>query len=294
MKILIVGVVNNPQLVRLREEAEKLGHLVDGCYSKDLVLYSDQKEFKPTLLGVEFDYDVIYLWTLGDKRWEWYAACKYLDEKRGSIIVNPNTIKDEFSYSPTPANHMLFLSKAGIPVPPTFAIFSPSAIDAVEKEIEYPMVAKNAMIHKGKSVRLANSKNDLVQILHDQENSYPVLIKKFVPNDGDIRVFVIGGHVVGAMKRRSSEGDFRSNISLGGHGDTYDLDKNKKVADMAEKSAKVCGVEIAGVDIIEDKNTGELFVLEVNDGPQFTGIEKYTGLNIAGEIIKYFERLHKK
>ena len=63
--------------------------------------------------------------------------------------------------------------------------------------------------------------------------------------------------------------------------------------ELAEKAAQITKTEIAGVDIIINKETGELYILEVNPAPQFEGLEKYTGVNVAVTIIEYFESLKK-
>jgi ribosomal protein S6--L-glutamate ligase len=47
------------------------------------------------------------------------------------------------------------------------------------------------------------------------------------------------------------------------------------------------GVSIAGVDMLQSKR-GPL-ILEVNSSPGLGGIEKSTGIDIAGKIIEYCE-----
>jgi ribosomal protein S6--L-glutamate ligase len=142
---------------------------------------------------------------------------------------------------------------------------------------------------------MANSKDEIEKIIKENKEISPsFIIREFIPNDGDIRVFTVGYLAIGAMKRIPPEGDFRSNISLGGTGENYELEKYPKVKLLAEKAAEITGTEIAGVDIILHKETGNPYILEVNPGPQFTGFEKYTGVNAALEIIKYFEILHSK
>ncbi|BCX15035.1 MAG: hypothetical protein KatS3mg088_718 [Patescibacteria group bacterium] len=60
------------------------------------------------------------------------------------------------------------------------------------------------------------------------------------------------------MKRMPTrEGEFRSNISQGGKGESFDLEKYPEIKDLAEKAAKVTRTEIAGVDIIINKSTGK-------------------------------------
>jgi len=78
-----------------------------------------------------------------------------------------------------------------------------------------------------------------------------------------------------------------------GKGEKFDLKENVEIQKMAEKISEVMRAEIAGVDIIVNSKTGVPHIIEVNRGPQFAGLEKYTGVNAAGEIIKYFEKVVK-
>ena len=106
-------------------------------------------------------------------------------------------------------------------------------------------------------------------------------------NSEDIRAFVVGNKVVAAMKRIGSKNDFRSNIHQGGRGEITELTEEEKA--IAIKSAKLLNLPIAGVDIIRSKR-GPL-VLEVNSTPGLQGIEEFTKVNVAGEIINYIETL---
>ena len=120
-----------------------------------------------------------------------------------------------------------------------------------------------------------------------------VVVREYIPNDGDIRVFIMGGKAIGALARRPKEGDFRANISQGGSGDVFDLETRPDVREIAEKMAAACGLAIAGVDIMLNKETGAPYVLEVNESPQIEGFEKYTGVNAAKAMIEYFVSLVK-
>ena len=101
----------------------------------------------------------------------------------------------------------------------------------------------------------------------------------------DLRIIVIGGKVVGAMKRTAKGNEFRSNFSLGGEVEKWNLSKNDKV--IAKRVAKSCGLDYCGVDIMKDLK-GNSFVLEVNRQCQFKGFEKATGINVAKKIIDFF------
>jgi ribosomal protein S6--L-glutamate ligase len=114
-----------------------------------------------------------------------------------------------------------------------------------------------------------------------------VILQEFIHEAGgaDIRVIIVNGSIVGAMKRQGKEGEFRSNLHRGGKATMINLSREEKA--VALKAAKAMGLAIAGVDMLQS-NRGPM-VLEVNSSPGLEGIEKSTGLDIAGRIVEYVE-----
>lgn len=114
-----------------------------------------------------------------------------------------------------------------------------------------------------------------------------ILIQEFIKEAGgsDIRVFIVDGKIVGSMKRTGAEGDFRSNIHRGGSAAVIKLTPKEKRA--ALKASESMGLSIAGVDLLQSSR-GPL-ILEVNSSPGLQGIEKATGVDIAGKIVEYIE-----
>lgn len=294
MKILIVGLVKNDQLERLKQEAQKRGHSLDGCYVSELVIETGNNFFEPTLRGKSLeDYDLIYLWSVGQRRWEWYTVALYLSEKIGTKIVNQKAIDPEYNFYLTPAIDYLKQVNSDLSFPRSAIIFSHKSVESVINNFEFPLILKVSGGRQGKGVFKLENKEDLIQKSKELEEITPSqVIREFIPNDGDIRIFTVGYKAIGAMKRTpTKEGEFRSNISQGGKGEKYDLAKNPQIQEIAQKASEVLKTEIAGVDIIINKETGKPYILEINPGPQFTGLEKFTGVNAALEIIKYFESL---
>ncbi|MDB9702214.1 30S ribosomal protein S6--L-glutamate ligase, partial [Flavobacteriales bacterium] len=115
-----------------------------------------------------------------------------------------------------------------------------------------------------------------------------VIVQEFIKEakGADIRVFIVDGVVVGAMKRQGKEGEFRSNLHRGGSAEIFQLSDEEENA--ALKAAKSMGLGIAGVDMLQSAR-GPL-ILEVNSSPGLEGIENATGKDIASQIIKYVER----
>ena len=107
------------------------------------------------------------------------------------------------------------------------------------------------------------------------------------PDGSGVRVAVIGGHAVAAMKRIGAVGDFRPNIALGGVGTRYEL--NDAARRVAEDAARAVGADIAGVDIL-GADTDSLMVCEVNACPQFLGLESACGIDFPGAVLDHIER----
>lgn len=186
------------------------------------------------------------------------------------------------------------LSKYDIDMPKTiFASNLSSAKDVIALSGGAPLVLKFLEGTQGVGVVLVDSEAAAKSVL-DAFNGMHVniLVQEFIKesNSTDIRVFVVDGKVVGAMKRKGVEGDFRSNIHQGGSATVYKLNSVEKKT--ALQAAKAMGLGVCGVDMLPS-NRGPL-VMEVNSSPGFEGIEKATGLDIAGKVMEYIEKKVKK
>jgi RimK family alpha-L-glutamate ligase len=117
----------------------------------------------------------------------------------------------------------------------------------------------------------------------NEKNLGMFLWQKCLPTKWDIRVVIVGGVAIGGMKRSAVGDEFRSNFSLGGNVEVWDL--NDEERNLAEKVAKVCGLDYGGVDIMKD-NEGNNYILEVNRQCQFQGFEKATGINVAKKVVE--------
>lgn len=115
-----------------------------------------------------------------------------------------------------------------------------------------------------------------------------IMVQEYIKeaNGADIRCFVVGGKVVAAMKRQAkSPEEFRSNLHRGGTASVIEITDEER--NMAIRSARIIGLNVAGVDIVRS-NRGPL-IMEVNASPGLEGIEKATGVDVAEEIIKFIE-----
>jgi ribosomal protein S6--L-glutamate ligase len=114
-----------------------------------------------------------------------------------------------------------------------------------------------------------------------------ILVQEFIKEAGgaDIRAFIVGGKVVAAMERRAAPGEFRSNLHRGGSAAKIRITPEER--STAVRSAKAMGLRMCGVDLLRS-NHGPV-VMEVNSSPGLEGIERATGIDVAGAAIRYIE-----
>jgi len=182
------------------------------------------------------------------------------------------------------------LSKEGIGLPKTvFTNYSRNVEHVVASAGGAPVVLKLLEGTQGLGVVLAENQNAAQSVLEAFNGlKARVIVQEFIKEAGgaDIRAFVVDGEVVGAMKRQGKEGEFRSNLHRGGTAMHLELTEEEK--QTAIKAAEAVGLGVAGVDMLQSSR-GPL-VLEVNSSPGLEGIERATGVDIAGKIITYIEK----
>jgi ribosomal protein S6--L-glutamate ligase len=123
-------------------------------------------------------------------------------------------------------------------------------------------------------------------------------VERFVTYDNtDFRVDIVDGEFVGCYGRKASGTDWRTNITSGGS--VFMREPNDEIIHIAKKAAKICGTDIAGVDIIYDLDKEKYVVLEVNGIPAFaTPEQEKMGLNFNNKkielIVEMIDRKTKK
>ncbi len=182
------------------------------------------------------------------------------------------------------------LSRNGLGMPKTaFTNFSKGGEKQLIEQVGgAPLIIKLLEGTQGLGVVLAETKKAAQSVVEAFNGlKARVIVQEFIKEakGADIRAFVVNGKVVGAMKRQGAEGEFRSNLHRGGIATVIKLSRLEKQA--ALNAAKALGLDIAGVDLLQSAR-GPL-ILEVNSSPGLEGIEEATGVNIAGEIVKYVE-----
>ena len=196
---------------------------------------------------------------------------------------------DGISNSRDKLRSLQILSRHGLGMPATeFVRHREDVLPAIERVGGAPVVIKLLEGTQGIGVILAETMEvaaAIVETLHSAKQN--VLIQKFVAESRgrDIRAFVVGDRVVAAARRVAEGNEFRSNIHRGGQAQPVTLDEEYQAT--AVRAAEILGLRVAGVDMLEG-GSGPA-IMEVNSSPGLEGIEKATGIDVAGAVIDYVE-----
>ena len=185
---------------------------------------------------------------------------------------------------------MQLLARDGIGLPVTTFAHDPKvAEEVIEMAGGTPVVIKLLEGTQGLGVVLADTARSAKSVIEAfRATNTNILVQEFIKEAGgtDIRAIVVGGRVIAAMKRTGAEGEFRSNLHRGGSADVVKLSPEER--STAVRAAKAMGLNVCGVDMLR-ANHGPV-VMEVNSSPGLEGVEKATGLDIAGKIIEHIEK----
>jgi ribosomal protein S6--L-glutamate ligase len=182
------------------------------------------------------------------------------------------------------------LARRGIGLPVTAFTHDPNqAEDIIDLVGGAPVVIKLLEGTQGIGVVLGETVKSAKSVIEAfQGVNVNILVQQFVAEADatDIRALVIGERVVAAMRRSGPPGEFRSNLHRGGSGEMVRVTPQERSAAVA--AARTLGLNVCGVDMLRSKS-GPL-VLEVNSSPGIEGLEKATGIDVAGLMVDFLER----
>jgi glutathione synthase/RimK-type ligase-like ATP-grasp enzyme len=280
------GLVEPYELGRLREEARSLGVALEAVAPEDIDLIVSRGGRRAIRrCGQDVDLpDVLLPRTGSDTDYFALAILRQL-EQLGVAVINPSraieAVKDKLFA------HQL-LAQCNLPIPRTMLVRFPVDPDLVAQQIGFPCVVKLLIGSFGEGIVLSrdpSSFRDLMELVSNLDHRQSLILQQYIATrpGQDLRVMVIGGQVLGAMLRRSTDGSFKANISRGGDGEAFAL--NPEIEQLALQSAGAVGLEIAGVDLLFD---GDGYcVCEVNSAPGFQGFEAATGCNVARAMLTH-------
>ena len=273
---------------RLFESAKNRGHETEvvsylRCYM-NIAKANPRVFFK----GREINYDVVIPRIAAT--WTFYGASVVRQfELMGALSANSSA---SISRSRDKLRALQLIGNSGVEMPVTGYVHLSRDIESVLLTVgQPPYVIKLLEGTQGRGVVLTETMEAAVSAIETMKKiDANILIQEFISeaNGEDIRAIVVGDKVVASMKRKAKPGEFRSNVHLGGSVEGYKLTEDEEKS--AIKAAKVLGLSVAGVDLIQSQR-GPL-ILEVNSSPGLEGIERASGIDVAGKIIDYLEFKH--
>lgn len=175
------------------------------------------------------------------------------------------------------------LESDGLRVPPTWV--GESAAEALEmfERLGGDVVIKPLFGSEGRGlVRVSDMELARRAVFAIERLNAVIYMQSYVEHEGhDVRAFVVGGRVLGAIRRYPAQGQWRSNLSVGGRPEPVQLDGQAE--SLALRAASAVGARVAGVDLLPGR--AGWYVLEVNAVPGWKGLASATGLDVAAEVL---------
>lgn len=274
-RILLLGGQSDKQ--EDREAAgtflERFGKAMEGldsvrlmqCFYDELALRLDRDTFTVTErrnLTELKTYDLVVFKGAISHSYMAAAISRYLRRHRVDFLNDYGTYK-----SLNKLEQLVDLQAARLPLPPTLYIENHELMaDIVEQEWNFPLVLKAVNGSKGRYNYLIHSPDELKRTLgrHPGRN---FLVQTYIENDCDYRVLIVGGEVL-VLRRQSLDGGHVHNTSQGGRIEVVPIKTlPAEVIEASKKLADELGMEVAGVDVIQDKHTGRYYFLELNSQP---------------------------
>lgn len=210
----------------------------------------------------------------------------------GANIVNP-------LHTATTCGNKLFahmeLQRAGIKTPRAVSGFSEESAISCLETLGYPAVIKPTIGSWGRLIALLRDKDAAKAVIEDRMHMFPLYqiyyFEEFINRPPrDIRAIVIGDRVVAAIYRYSIDGEWKTNMALGGRAEACPI--TKELEDVCIKATNAVAGKIVGVDLMESKEHG-LMVHEINNTTEFKNTVQVTGVDIAGLMVDFCSELGK-
>ncbi|MEA1064599.1 30S ribosomal protein S6--L-glutamate ligase [Erwinia sp. HR93] len=272
---------------RLREAAIQRGHLVDIV--DPLTCYMNINPASPSVhdKGRRLPHYDAVIPRIGSAITFYGTAVLRQFEMLGSWPLNESVA---ITRARDKLRSLQLLARQGIDLPITGFAHSPGdTSDLIDMVGGAPLVVKLVEGTQGIGVVLAETRQAAESVIDAFRGlKAHILVQEYIKEakGRDIRCLVIGDRVVAAIERQAKEGDFRSNLHRGGMARNVTITPRER--EVALKAVETLGLEVAGVDILRSQR-GPL-VMEVNASPGLEGVETTSGIDIAGQMIRWIEQ----
>ena len=275
---------HNYSSTRLRQAAEARGHVVEAIDTARCYMSIDSEAPAVHYQGKALPHFDAVVPRIGPSMTFYGMAVLRQFEMMGTYCLNRS---EAIGRARDKLHAHQLLARYRLPTPPTAVARSPKDTKHVIALVGGPpMVLKLNESTQGKGVVLAETRKaaeSVVSAFRGLDANF--LVQDFIEEaaGSDIRCLVIGNTVVASMQRQAAQDDFRANLHMGGQAQPVILTKDEER--IAVRAARAIGLSVAGVDLLRAKDG--LKVLEVNSSPGLEGIERVSGLDIAGAMVEF-------
>jgi RimK family alpha-L-glutamate ligase len=232
------------------------------------------------------DFDLVYIRDFQGYEFERNAIAQYLAHTGTKFL---NTDVAQFQHISKLTQYMAF-SFSDVAIPRTLFAKGDVLVSAVLKNFSFPVILKSITGNSGKDNFMIESASELNETL-DTHKGIKFIVQEFIPNQGDLRMIVLGDSVTCISSRVRKSGDHRNNIALGGDKTYLDsITVDEAHQQLAIKAAKAVGREICGVDVMVNDTTGSAVILEANFNFGIRAISD----GLPRELYGLADYLHKK
>lgn len=275
-----------PEILRFQETALRMGVELEVLKPQDFDLIVgtergwDASHRTRTLEKPDF----IIARTGAETQYFTLAVLRHFERQGVTMINAPDAIEAVADKLHT----MQLLTSEGVAIPRTILAKFPVDVDLIERELGFPVVVKTLKGTRGGGVLLCQDRgqfDDLASLLDGARPGADFIFQRYVraSHGRDVRILVVGGRAVAAMERRSRDGGFKSNVSLGG--EALRFDPPADMVDLAVRVAAILRLDVAGVDILFDEHGYR--ICEANSAPGFQGLEQACDIDIPEQVFAW-------
>ena len=272
-RALVAGIDNSPY---------------EWYHTKNMILHIN-KDGEPIFVyeNVPVDFHTAHVFTRLRAHDQQFCGILY-DYFRHHHIPASDPINHSYENSAEKVSQMLLLSLAGVRIPETI-IFREEGYrrnrSYIEKNCTFPLVFKTDG-SKGKNVHYVDTIEKLDDLVTEKKMHVRALVQPFIENTFDTRTIVAFGTILGSIKRTRTHGHL-NNIAQGAEASVYELTEAEQ--EIAIRSAQVCGIDVAGVDMIH--TTDGPIILEVNKSPQVHGFESVHTFKVFKKVAELMKKI---
>ncbi|MFC6942754.1 RimK/LysX family protein [Salinirubellus sp. GCM10025818] len=176
------------------------------------------------------------------------------------------------------------LAAAGLPVQDAYFGRSSRTFEAWPEYLPDEAAHKPTIGTNGRRLSIVSPDEAVGARIADRRSFVQEFLEGSDDRPSDVRVYVVGGEIVGAMRRHAPEGDWRTYVALGGEVEGVTDQLGRAPSRLAVEATSVLGLDLAGVDLMPVD--GEWYILEVNATAGFKGLFTATGVSVAPHIAK--------